>query len=176
MFGWNLSKDWPTFTLQRGCLRVLANTGLLSHKSVVRSGPFQNYLMNYIAHCVHYNIIIFNKTAGQVNVQLKYTSHNNMNMLSFHHLPTFAGSRTVFMYCFNIQIMLHEGLSQHRKHVEGHNITHPFVDTQRPIYRAYTYGRQTCKHTCTDYTCPYRSRASLTSSFALECVVAKTLL
>lgn len=37
-------------------------------------------------------------------------------------------------------------------------------------------GRNTHTHTRTDNTWPYRSRASLTSSFALECVVARTLL
>lgn len=39
-----------------------------------------------------------------------------------------------------------------------------------------THGKQTHIHMCTDNTLPYRSRASLTSSFALECVVARTLL
>lgn len=50
------------------------------------------------------------------------------------------------------------------------------VQTHKDPHTRQTHmaGRHTNKGT--DNTWPYRSRASLTSSFALECVVARTLL
>ena len=56
---------------------------------------------------------------------------------------------------------------EQRKYADGHDFTQTHEDT-------HMAGRRS--HTRADNTRPHRSRASLTSSFALESVVARTLL
>lgn len=135
--------------------------GCLSHKSVVfAQRPCQNYSVNYRAHCVHCTAIRINRTTGQVNfLHLKYIKHSKMNMLFFPQSLRFCASRTVYM-----QIMQDED-----REAMWMDMISFCADT-----KGCTCGRQT--HTFADNTWPHRSRASLTSSFALDCVVARTLL
>lgn len=84
-------------------------------------------------------------------------------MLCFNQIPNF-----VFFFFFNRHIpVLKSCREKQRKYVDGHDFTQTHEDT-------HMAGRRS--HTRADNTRPYRSRASLSSSFALESVVARTLL